>query len=527
MIEDVRRLASTRPLEADLCIVGAGIAGLAIARELLNSTHRVIVVESGAEFGDAGANELNEGETAGLRYASTLWGRTRGFGGTSELWGGQCTPMDRFDFEPRSWVPHSGWPVRYDELLPYYRRANAVFDLPADTFDPGRASAQPYSGIDVDPERLARHVSVFSPRRYVGREMREPLRQARGTTVLLHGTATALVTEGQNGRVDHVRIQSLDGHAISVRARLFVLACGAIENARLLLASNQEEPHGLGNRHGQVGRYLQDHVIADCAVIETNRLSELVRRVEIIRAGGLRWSGKLQLAESLQARARVLTATARVVFDYEDGELVERCVRLYRALARRAPLSSISPGDLGAVMRQPFRVLSYAARHFGYPLPALFRPRNVVLSGITEQAPDADSRVTLSSERDRLGVPRARVRWQLSELERQTLSTLTRVCADEFARTGLGRLVPAPWLEHGDGDWKTQVRDILHTAGTTRMAEHPGAGVVDRDCRVFDCENLYIAGASVFPTSGHANPVLTLTALAIRLADHIKPALAS
>mgnify|MGYP006286547751 CR=1 FL=1 len=521
MFTDLRSLSGTLELEADVCIVGAGIAGLTLARELLGSGLSVTMLESGGSFGDEQTNQLNEGEVTGLPYFSTTYGRTRGFGGTSELWAGQCTPFDACDFEHRHWVAHSGWPVRKRDLDAYYRRANAVFGLPEDAFTDEQNLNFPAASIPFDTERLTSHVSVFSPKRYLGRELRASLSQDPKFAVLVHATATELVPAPGDRRVEYVVARSLSGRQATVKARTYVLACGAIENARLLLVSNRVEPAGIGNRHDLVGRYLQDHVIANCGHIETRRAADLWRRIDLARVRKLRWSGKFRIADRIQASEQVLNATARIVYDYEDSETVERLVRLYRMVARRA-WSEARRDDIGYLVCNLPQVAGFGARHLGYNLPGIVRPRSIQLSCITEQVPDPESRVSLSNECDALGMRTARIHWRISEAERRTIYAVARICRDEFQRLDLGRLEIAPWLEGASISWRDQVRDTLHASGTTRMADDPARGVVDSNCQVFGTDNLFVAGSSVFPTSGHANPVFSMAALAIRLGDHVK-----
>jgi len=521
MMLDLRTLPPNTMLDADICVVGSGIAGLALAREFLNSPFRVLMVESGGASGDEGTNILNEGETVGLPYFSTVYGRTRGFGGTSELWAGQCTPMDSCDFEVRPWVQNSGWPFTRAKLDPFYRRASEVFALPEKAFAADGVSGASVAGFNFDPAKLVPHVSAFSPRRFLGRELRDLMQDSSNISVVLHATATRLVPNPDSTSIDRIEIRSLTGQRAWARARAFVLACGAIENARLLLASNDRESCGVGNRNDLVGRFLQDHVIGSCAVVHSERVASLWRQVDIARVGGVRWAAKFRLAEAVQAATGSLNATASIVFDYEDSEAVERMVRLYRALARRA-LAELRTADLWYLAKNPMKVMGFGARHMGYAMPSVIRPRSIRLSCITEQAPSPDSRIGLSHEMDRLGIPRAKIDWRVTEAEGRTLRVLAELCEREFARVGIGKLTLEPWLEAADPHWRANVRDILHCAGTTRIGADRKNGVVDPNCRVFDIPNLFIAGSSVFPTSGHANPVLTMVALSIRLADHLK-----
>ena len=514
-----------QPITTDVCIIGAGIAGLTVARELLGAPLRVLVVESGGLASDDGANALNKGDNGVLEYFSTEYGRTRGLGGTSELWAGQCTPMDAVDFDVRPWVPGSGWPISRSDLQPFYPRALGVFALPPDALEESRTRDFPLRELAVRFDGLVMHASSFSSNRYLGRELRQPLETSETVSVLLHATATQLLSDPGGLRVERLEVRSMDGCSATVRAGIYVLAAGAIENARLMLLSKLSDPRGVGNRHGLVGQYLQDHVIGSCAVLEGADLGSLWKHADLVRRDGMRWSSKLRMADSEQAKAGVLNCTASLVFDFEDKDTVEHMVRMYRAIARRSRYDA-SMADLYYVMSHPLRVIEFGARHLGYTMPRLIRPKSVNLSVITEQAPNPDSRVTLSASKDELGLPRVKVEWRLGSREFETFRAMAKLCKREFERAGLAKVSLAAWLAREDESWTTNVRDILHCSGTTRMGVDPKSGVVDSDCKVFDTDNLYVAGSSVFPTSGHANPVLTSSALAIRLADHLKARLA-
>jgi choline dehydrogenase-like flavoprotein len=153
--------------------------------------------------------------------------------------------------------------------------------------------------------------------------------------------------------------------------------------------------------------------------------------------------------------------------------------------------------------------------------PPIFQASRVDVYCLVEQEPDPSSRVTLSDRVDGLGVPLSRVDWRVSERERTSIGRLAGLLAQELGGLGYASPEPAEWLE-GGASWRENVIDRAHPIGTTRMADDPRAGVVDRNCRVHDTEGLFVAGSSTFPTAGHVNPTLTIVALAIRLADHLK-----
>ncbi len=521
MLIEAESLQESEHLEADICIVGAGIAGLAVVREFLDGGQSVLLLESGAASGDGGANQFNETENAGLPYLSPSLGRTRGFGGTSELWAGQCTPLNACDFARRGWVPLSGWPISFAALDPYHRRASEFFGLPVDAFDESNRRSFTIDGLGLDPALLVPQLSVFSPKRFVGREHRDRVATSDRVRAVVGATVTELCSSPSGRAVAAVEARTRSGKRLSFRARAVVLAGGAIENARLLLASSNHHPRGLGNGFDQVGRCLQDHVIGSCQMPGATHQGTMGALEQLVHVGALRWAQKFRLAEDEQRLQATLNATASIVYDYDDGAVVDSIVRVYRAMASR-DWKELRAADVAHVAAHPFKVLGFGARHMGYTLPAFMRPTAIRLSVISEQAPNPDSRVTLTNEVDRLGMPRARVDWRLTDLERGSLLAISRACRAEFSRLGLDHSIDHAWLESTDDSWKTQVRDILHAAGTTRMSSDPASGVVDSDCKLHEAENVFVASTSVFPTSGHSNPVFTMTALAIRLADHLK-----
>ena len=362
---------------------------------------------------------------------------------------------------------------------------------------------------------------MFSPKRFVGRELRGRVTSSQRVRAVVGATVTELRTSPDGEAVNAVEASTLSGKKLSFRARAIVLSGGAIENARLLLASRSYQPSGLGNESDLVGRFLQDHVIGGCRMPGASHRGALGAVEKLVQVGTLRWAQKFRLSDPEQRAKRALNATASVVYDYDDGAVVESIVRVYRAMASRS-WRELRAADLAHVMARPFKVLGFGARHMGYALPGFMHPSSIRLSVISEQAPNHESRVTLGEDVDRLGMPRARVDWRLTDQERLSLLAISRACQTEFSRLGLHDSIALAWLESTDGAWKTGVRDILHAAGTTRMSADPATGVVDPDCRLFGCGNVFLASTSVFPTSGHSNPVFTMVALAIRLADHIK-----
>jgi choline dehydrogenase-like flavoprotein len=298
-----------------------------------------------------------------------------------------------------------------------------------------------------------------------------------------------------------------------VRARTTVLCGGGIENARLLLLS------GIGERKPAVGRYLQEHptLWVDLATDRSATLQEFYGR---LGRGKVRYVPRIRLGTEVQREEQVLNAIATLVHDRAESPGIVAAREISSALQERRRPRSLGRAELRGAVGQLDDVAVAAYRRFVRGRPSAVPLQRTRVQILLEQAPNPESRITLSSERDALGLPKARVDWRLTELERRTARVFVGVLDAEFRRLGLAHLTGSEWLD--TEDWTSGFEDAYHPIGTTRMSEDPAAGVVDGDCRVHGLEGLYVCGTSVFPTSGYANPTLTIIALALRLADHLR-----
>ncbi|HEX8074049.1 MAG TPA: GMC oxidoreductase [Thermoleophilaceae bacterium] len=520
MIDDLAAYEAGAELEADLCVVGAGAAGLAIAREFLGSAARVVVVESGGLGPEPETDRLKEGEVDGLDPAALVDGRGRGFGGTTALWAGQCIPLDDIDFERREWVPHSGWPIAASDLADHYARAAELFDVPGETYGEslwGRWGSAP-PGVARD--RLRHTYTAWSPRPDLGRALRRDFERSANVRVLLHANVTQVATSGAGAAFDHLAVRHLDGTDARVRARACVLSAGGVENARLLLMSGDPEAGGLANPHGAVGRYFQDHPNARSAVLRSPSPRTLQEAYGLFYRRRRRYLPKLALAPEVQRRERVLNCGANLEYDFAD-EALNAMRRMYRGVRSGGAPAGIRR-ELAPIARGLPAAAATAYRRLAHGRSSLAAPATIWLQTHTEQSPNPDSRVVLSRQRDAVGSNRARVEWRLTDLERRTAEVMARTVEAEFRRLGLASTELAGWVEDSAGAWVEHCGDSYHHLGTTRMADDPAHGVVDRNSQVHGVAGLYAAGGSVFPTSGFANPTLTIAALSLRLADHLR-----
>lgn len=498
MFIDALELDDGAELEADLCIIGAGAAGLAIAAEFLQRRVSVIVVESGGFQYEQQTQALYLGEEEGtlLRggenyLAST---RLRYFGGTTNHWNGWCRPLDPEDLRVRSWVPHSGWPLQAEELAPFYDRAADL--LGVSRFGSGEGVQPDESRPEVlsSPGALeTTYFHVSAPTR-LGQVYRRPLQRSRRTRVLLHANAIELVANESGRGIVAVRLGILGSKRLTVKVRNVVVATGAIENARLLLASNRVHPRGVGNEYDVVGRYFMEHPMVNLAQITLPRLRGQARAYRPFRLpGGYRARGTLRVTGECQERRGLLNTVMvmKKLFRWESHDLAEGVSSVAQQIAE------LASGRHGTPSAEPYPYLIRLA---------------------TEQIPNPDSRVSLSANRDAFGAPRTRLQWQLTSQDRDNLAEVTRLLVARLSESLEARLRLLVDLED---PWASG-RASPHQMGTTRMHRDLKHGVVDENCRVHGVGNLFVAGGSVFPTSGCSNPTLTLVALALRLADHLK-----
>jgi choline dehydrogenase-like flavoprotein len=511
MIFDFRDPSVDADHVADVCIVGAGPAGLAIAHELMSTRTSVLLVESGGLEPDTRPSRLNHGYNVGLGLGLEK-GRARAFGGTGTLWPGQMMRLDPSDFEPRSWVPDSGWPLTADSLDPYYQRAETWLGVPTDASDEQAWRRYGLTPPAFDRERLDHKTSIYSPHPDVGAHYRREYARSGNVRVLLHATVAG-ISAGEDGTVPReLELRSLSGRLGRVRARTVVLCGGGIENARLLLLS------GLGNCHDAVGRYLHEHPTIWVDIV-SDRPKDLLEFYGLLGRGKVRYGPKIGLAWSAQEHQRVLNAGAAVIHERLSTPALAAARAISSAVQERRRPTGLSRRDVVAAVRGLDRVAITGYRRFALGRPSVEPVDWTRMKILVEQAPNPTSRVYLSSERDELGLAKVCVDWRLTELERRTARVVTDHLDAELRRLGLGRLTGTDWLD-GD-DWTSGFEDAYHPMGTTRMSTDPTKGVVDADCHVHGVQGLYVCGSSVFPTGGYANPTLTIVALAMRLADHL------
>ena len=519
MHTDTTTLENGAVLEGDLCIVGAGAAGISMALDWVNSPLKVILLEGGGFDLEPAMQDLYRGEIVGQPYYPLEAARLHYFGGTTNHWAGFCSTYDPIDFEKRSWVPHSGWPIRREELDPFYARAHKVLELGPYEYDVNDMAKRDkdLTPLPLDSDVVWTKMWHFNGL-HLGTRYRDAIVNARNVHLYTHANVCEIEPNDALLEVQGLRVRTLDKKEFRVRARHYVLACCTIQNARLLLASNRRATAGLGNGNDLVGRYFMEHLEMPGGELVLEKPETAKMNVFELSMARRRPRGELALSAKAQREHGILNGTASVGRG-ALGEPVRSTFEIFTPEITKEMMAWDKGGRIGP---PPFvRRLPPSAASAPQNAPRFFH-----LTTRQEQAPNPDSRVMLSHERDAMGMPRVKLDWRLTDLDKRSIRTYYKVLGQELGRTDVGRVQLRDWLLSDDHTWPSFLSGGWHHMGTTRMHQDPKQGVVDSDCRVHGLANLYVAGAAVYPTAGAANPTLTLVALSLRLSDHLKTKLA-
>lgn len=489
MFRNVDSEMAGKTLDTDICIVGAGAAGITVAQQLIDSGLNVLLLESGGTSLEPETQQLYQGINTGREYFDLANSRLRFFGGSTNHWGGMCAPLDAGDFDYRCWISRSGWPISLSDLKNYYEQAIKVCDLQDSLIDIDElAGATGYNPLEfkVPPKFLSRVIQYSPPTRF-GMKFGTLLENSRNIQVIFHANVLKFMSNENGDLVKRVEVSDLARNMFWVRAKNFVLATGGIENARLLLLSNDVHKHGIGNDSDFVGRCFMEHPQRWLGRI-VPRDSQIDLRMyhgaSLRRVPGIRSSAFLQPANALLEKAKILKSIISMTPIYEDNKIADFFGRVARRLFDRDHLRSI---------------------------------REIEVEGEFEQVPNRASFVALSENLDFFGQPQVQLNWLLGPLDEVTVRKTASLLGQAIGGSGLGRL-QIDIHERNKNGWPAS----HHHMGTTRMSHDRNDGVVDKNCRIHGIVNLYVAGSSVFTTAGAVNPTFTIVALALRLANHLR-----
>lgn len=506
---DARNLDNNTTIKGDICIIGTGAAGLSMALDWIDTPHTVILLEGGGFEYDEQVQKLYAGETSGQRYYPIQASRLHYFGGTTGHWAGMCAPFDPIDFEKRDWVPYSGWPITLDDLMPYYRRAQGKLELGDHPYDYAYWKEQlpDLEPLPLDSEVVWNKMWQFSPPSRFNALYQDRIVNARNIHLYTYANVVDITANEEVSSIRSVTVKNHAGKSHTVEARYFILACGAIQNARLLLASNRQAPKGLGNDRDQVGRYFMEHLEITSAELWLTRKHPM--KLYEWSFGETKARAELAITEQAQRTYKIQNGTASLRL-LKVGQHMKPGIDVWQNEDPRESLKLLLQNFGQAADKGEENQSEQAERAFQ-------------LQTRIEQVPNPDSRITLDTEKDSLGVPRAHLHWELTALDKRSIRKMYEVLGHQVGIADIGRIKLLEWLQdENDLSWPDAIGGGWHHMGTTRMSSDPAQGVVDARCQVHGIVNLFVAGSGCFATAAAPNPTLTLVALSLRTSDYVR-----
>jgi choline dehydrogenase-like flavoprotein len=545
VLTDGRGIPADSVLLTDLCIIGAGPAGQSIVRELTGTGIQILLLERGEVRDQAALDLATVLEFESPNFLFLQHELHNQFGGMSGIWNtrlpdgvtpaARYLPLDPIDFEARSWVPNSGWPITFDEMAPYYDRARILCGVkPFDFHGPFPEAGR--TPLSTPLGELVTRLDQLGPATTFTHLQLPEITKSDQVQLVTNAIAVELASaDGSEDGMATTSVRTLGGAGFTIRSRFVVVAGGSPENARLLLNSTGQHSTGLGNHFDNVGRYFMDHprILLSHGSYSPKGSTKAMDLYEPHTVDGQVLSGKLKLSEAVLRREEMLNGNAQFMPYHRSVSQLEaaRSARVVlSAIRQRGELTGVSKHLAKAIRHAPSiawhslnrqRNLSEAAGE-DFETGRGKAPRAFKLIYQPEQAPNRENRVTLSEQRDAFGYRIAHLYSSWSEIDLFSIRRARQIFASELQASGLADLVEAEDGIFPRGADEASPRSAAHLLGTTRMHDDPRYGVVDRTCKIHGTSSVYVAGASVFPTGGYANPTLTVVALAVRLAGELK-----
>lgn len=520
-IHRLSEIEDSRSVETPICIIGAGVAGLLAALRLARAGKRVVLLESGGHAFDEAVHALNE-LGPGAPYLREMTGRYRGLGGSSTRWGGRMIPISTAETRDRPHLGLAGWASPYGTLAPYRAEVERLMGLSQGSFEEEALNVLDPSGAFLrgHPDFVCRWQKwpAFA-RCNLANALAEEIGRAATLKIWLDATVTDFAFDTGRGGLTGLVARSLNGRSLSIKADEVVLACGAIENTRLLLWLDAQSGGRAFERTDVLGRYFCDHLNVDLGSISRRDPAATNRLFGYRFAGGTRRSWHLELSPQAQREDAVASAFAYVHMDL-DRSVLSTVKRLARELQRRS--LDISAKD-ALELSQNIGVMARSA-YWRYGRNQLFVPPDVDLRLhlCLEQTPDYDNRIALSDETDAFGVPRAALRWSLKPADERTFRAAVGRLKGYWNDAGFERVCPVSWTEPGGdptGNLAGRAEDYAHPSGSARMGTDPRLSIVGPDFRCHHVGNLSVLGAATFASAGSANPTMTIMQQALYFSD--------
>lgn len=548
MIVKQKNIVGNPNIEADICIIGSGAAGITIALEFLNSDTSVVMLTGGIEKESSENQDMYRGASSIKNSHEPLEeNRRRAFGGSTLAWGGRCVPYDEIDLKERNWIPDSEWPFNLKELRHYEKKAAYLCDIGDYNFNAISTfskNSQKEILLGLDNENIiSSKLERWSLPVNFAKKYKTVLERAKNIKVLLNTHVVGMGTSDENIKNISEVLAYINGKKIKVKASKYIMACGGIETPRLLLAfKNKNYPYGIGNARDVVGRYYMAHYCGVHMKIAPKDRSNILFDFEIDQ--GVYCRRRWWITEKFQQEKKIGNAILFLVANQDKNGhrdalfSMKYMVKLAISILKQRSVKNIKNNwyaikehtyiILTKVWKQLPEIISVAfkrskKRRLPFVLPTVKSPYLGVYYQ-SEQIPCRKSRLILSEEeKDQFGIPRVIPKYTGSDLDKRTVIETHKLFVNQYKNAGLGEVNFDEKELLRQLEFKTKhFNSAAHHIGTTRISEDPNKGVVDVNCKVHDIDNLFIAGSSVFPTGSHANPTLMIVLMSLRLAEHLK-----
>jgi choline dehydrogenase-like flavoprotein len=547
--KDTHDLLHGDVIDVDICIVGAGPAGITLARDLIQSGFKVALLESGGSEQNFDTQQLSAGELSGELYEPQELTHIRQVGGTAnhmilkmadKQFGYRYSVFEAIDFEKREGIPNSGWPITKAELDPYYEKAQSICEIGHYDYDPEYWLKDGDALLPLAQEKAQNSVFMFGPTRKFSQDFPKEISESENVVLYEFATVVELICHDEDIQsVDTALVRTFDQKEIFFKARYFIIAANAIQTPRLLLNSKRDHPTGLGNQFDNVGRYYFDHslVASGSFVPHDARYINLMGFYDMQGVKGASVLGKIVLSPEVMRQEKLRNAAFMLFPNPLNNDDVAAMSSIQALMAHIRTNWKAYPAGMGGhlknilkgwkgLFRAVYENVRYQVPFFiGLARGGWSKIKNsekkydrLNLLAIVEQIPFRDNRVTLTDEIDALGCPRAKIHYEFSKDDIASVKRVQEILGEALTETGLGTYDPPK----ESAEVIRQQTGIHHMMGTTRMSEDPKEGVVDRDCRIHGFRNIFIAGSATFATGSYANPTLTNIALSLRISEKVQ-----
>ena len=524
MLIDTKTINESRNFQADICILGGGVTGIVLAKELLDKNRSVILLESGDEAYEKNTQDLYQAESIPEILPSPGTSRLRFLGGSSNHWDNSIERFDPIDFQKREWVANSGWPINYQDVAKYYPEAEQYCGVGNEGFNLKHWQEKlNFKDIFFTSKLFDTAISKTAiPPVHFFQKYGEELVKNPNIRIFKNANVTDIDFDDESHKIKSATFQAFNKPQCKVEAKIFIMCFGGIENARMLLTFNEKYDNRLGNQFDNVGRYFMEH-----PTIRAAQFYPLKNKLNKIYTGILDDSlfihGRCKLKESTQHKYH--TNNLRLYFNERSKLELSHGTSSTHIITDSLKKHEI-PDHFGSHLVNVLKDIdliseTYMRKNFNTSFiddADTFSGYQII--SMIEQTPDKNNRITLGNETDSLNIKKINIDYHITKADKKTAWRSLELLAQDPALQAIGRIRLLKQRE--SRIWGNQLGFSSHHMGTTRMGHNTRDGVVDSNSKVFGTKNFYVAGSSVFPTGGHVPPTLTIIAMTIKLADELK-----